>query len=80
MPVVIDRGGGDPKATLGEVVSSATRTCSPKPLDTALSQLWELRVKLELIAMCRRARREPAREEAELLVGLAARASHIPDP
>ena len=59
---------GDPKATLGEVVKR-NPDLLPKPLDTALSQLWgyasnEARHVQE--------GREPTREEAELLVGLAA--------
>ena len=59
---------GDPKATLGEVVKR-NPDLLPKPLSTALSQLWgyasnEARHVLE--------GREPNREEAELLVGLAA--------
>ena len=57
---------GDPKATLGEVVKR-NPDLLPKPLGTALSQLWgyasnEARHVLE--------GREPNREEAELLVGL----------
>ena len=57
---------GDPKATLGEVVKRNPNLL-PKPLDTALSQLWgyassEARHVLE--------GHEPHREEAELLVGL----------
>ena len=59
---------GDPKATLGEVVKR-NPDLLPKPLDTALSQIWgyasnEARHVLE--------GHEPNREEAELLVGLAA--------
>ena len=59
---------GDPKATLGEVVKR-NPALLPKPLDTALAQLWgyasnEARHVQE--------GREPSREEAELLVGLAA--------
>ena len=58
----------DPKATLGEVVKRNPNLL-PKPLNTALSQLWgyatnEARHVLE--------GHEPNREEAELLVGLAA--------
>jgi len=59
---------GDPKATLGEVIKRNPEFL-PKPLDTALSQVWgyasnEARHVQE--------GREPNREEAELLVGLAA--------
>ena len=65
--VAPDRAG-DPKATLGEVVKR-NPDLLPKPLDIALSQLWgyasnEARHVLE--------GHEPNREEAELLVGLAA--------
>ena len=60
---------GDPKATLGKVLKR-NPDLLPKPLDTAVSQLWgyastEARHVQE-------GRREPNREEAELLVGLAA--------
>jgi AbiJ N-terminal domain 4 len=59
---------GDSKATLGEVLKRHPGLL-PKPLDTALSQIWgyasnEARHVQE--------GREPNREEAELLVGLAA--------
>jgi hypothetical protein len=59
---------GDPKATLGEVIKR-NPDLLPRPLDTALSQIWgyasnEARHVQE--------GREPSREEAELLVGLAA--------
>ena len=59
---------GDAKATLGEVLKRYPGLL-PKPLDTALSQIWgyasnEARHVLE--------GRETNREEAELLVGLAA--------
>ena len=59
---------GDPKATLGEVLKRNPGLL-PRPLDTALSQVWgyasnEARHVEE--------GREPTREEAELLVGLAA--------
>lgn len=59
---------GDAKATLGEVLKRNPKLL-PKPLDTALSQVWgyasnEARHVEE--------GREPAREEAELVVGLAA--------
>ena len=61
-------GGGDPKATLGEVVKR-NPDLLPKPLDTALSQLWDY---ASNGARHVQEGREPAREEAELLVGLAA--------
>ena len=59
---------GDSKATLGEAVKRYPGLL-PKPLDTALSQIWgyasnEARHVQE--------GRETSREEAELLVGLAA--------
>jgi hypothetical protein len=59
---------GNSKATLGEVLKR-NPTLVPKPLDTALSQVWgyasnEARHVEE--------GREPQREEAELVVGLAA--------
>ncbi len=59
---------GDSKATLGEVLKRYPGLL-PKPLDTALSQIWgyasnEARHVQE--------GRETSREEAELLVGLAA--------
>jgi hypothetical protein len=59
---------GDPKATLGEILKRY-QGLLPKPLDTALSQIWgyasnEARHVEE--------GREPSRDEAELLVGLAA--------
>lgn len=59
---------GDPKATLGEVIKRHPNMV-PKPLDSALSQVWgyasnEARHVQE--------GREPMREESELLVGLAA--------
>ena len=59
---------GEPKATLGEVLKRNPGLL-PKPLDTALAQVWgyasnEARHVEE--------GREPSREEAELLVGLAA--------
>lgn len=59
---------GDPKATLGEVIKR-NPDLLPKPLDSALSQVWgyasnEARHVQE--------GREPQRGEAELLVGLAA--------
>lgn len=59
---------GEPKATLGEVLKRNAGLL-PKPLDTALAQVWgyasnEARHVEE--------GREPNREEAELLVGLAA--------
>jgi hypothetical protein len=59
---------GDSKATLGEVLKRHPGLL-PRPLDTALAQVWgyasnEARHVEE--------GREPSREEAELLVGLAA--------
>jgi hypothetical protein len=59
---------GDPKATLGEILKRYPELL-PKPLDTALSQVWgyasnEARHVQE--------GRNPSREEAELVVGLAA--------
>jgi hypothetical protein len=62
---------GDPKATLGEILKRHPGLL-PKPLDTALSQVWgyasnEARHVLE--------GREISREEAELLVGLSATVS-----
>jgi AbiJ N-terminal domain 4 len=59
---------GDPKATLGEILKSYPALL-PRPLDTALSQIWgfasnEARHVVE--------GRNPSREEAELLVGLSA--------
>jgi hypothetical protein len=58
---------GTPKATLGEILKR--HDIVPKPLDTALSQMWgyasnEARHVEE--------GREPTREEAELVVGIAA--------
>ena len=62
---------GDPKATLGEVLKRNPGLL-PRPLDTALAQIWgyasnEARHVEE--------GREPNREDAELLVGLAAAAA-----
>jgi hypothetical protein len=62
---------GDPKAALGEILKRHLGLL-PKPLDTALSQVWgyassEARHVLE--------GREISREEAELLVGLSATVS-----
>ena len=59
---------GDPKATLGEILKRHPGLL-PKPLDTALSQVWgyasnEARHVLE--------GRDISRDEAELLVGLSA--------
>jgi hypothetical protein len=61
----------DPKATLGEILKRYPRLL-PKPLDTALSQVWgyasnEARHVEE--------GREPSRDEAELIVGLSAAVS-----
>lgn len=58
----------NPKATLGEILKS-TSDVVPRPLDTALSQIWgyasnEARHVQE--------GREPNRDEAELIVGLSA--------
>jgi hypothetical protein len=62
---------GDPKATLGEILKRHPGLL-PKPLDTAMSQVWgyasnEARHVLE--------GREISRDEAELLVGLSATVS-----
>ena len=62
---------GDPKATLGEILKRHPGLL-PKPLDTALSQVWgyasnEARHVVE--------GREISRDEAELLVGLSATVS-----
>lgn len=62
---------GDPKATLGDILKRHPGLL-PKPLDTALSQVWgyasnEARHVLE--------GRDISREEAELLVGLSATVS-----
>jgi hypothetical protein len=62
---------GDPKATLGEILKRHPGLL-PKPLDTALSQVWgyasnEARHVLE--------GRDISRDEAELLVGLSATVS-----
>lgn len=62
---------GDPKATFGEILKRHPGLL-PKPLDTALSQVWgyasnEARHVLE--------GREISRDEAELLVGLSAAVS-----
>ena len=59
---------GDHRATLGQIVNRNAQLL-PRPLDTALSQVWgyasnEARHVQE--------GREPRREEAELIVGLAA--------
>lgn len=59
---------GDHKATLGEILKRRPDLL-PKPLDTALSQIWgyasnEARHVVE--------GRDPSRQEAELVVGLAA--------
>ena len=59
---------GAPNASLGEVVKR-NPDLLPKPLDTALSQLWGY---ASNEARHVREGHEPNREEAELLVGLAA--------
>jgi hypothetical protein len=62
---------GDPKATLGEAVRRNPKLL-PKPLDTALSQLWGY-------ARLNEARhvKETEREDAGLVVGLAAVATYL---
>ena len=59
---------GDPKATLSEVVQRNPNLL-PKPLNTALPQLWGY---ASNEARHVREGHEPNREEAELIVGLAA--------
>ena len=59
---------GDPKATLGKVLKR-NPDLLPKPLDTAVSQLWGY---ASTEARHVQEGREPNRKEAELLVGLAA--------
>ena len=59
---------GDPRAKLGEVVRR-NQGLLPRPLDTALSQLWGY---ASNEARHVREGHEPNREEAELIVGLAA--------
>ena len=59
---------GDPKATLGEVVQR-NPDLLPKPIGSALSKLWGY---ASNEARHVREGHEPNREEAELLVGLAA--------
>jgi len=59
---------GNPKATLGEVLKN-NPDLLPKPLDTALSQVWGYasNVARHVQEGC-----EPGRDEAELVVGLCA--------
>ena len=59
---------GDNKATLGEALKRYPGLL-PKPLDTALSQIWGY---ASNEARHAEEGREPSRDEAELLVGLAA--------
>lgn len=59
---------GDAKATLGEAIKRNPELL-PKPLDTALSQVWDY---ASNEARHVEEGREPEREEAELVVGLAA--------
>lgn len=59
---------GDTKATLGEVLKK-NPDLLPKPLDTALSQVWGY---ASNEARHVKEGQEPEREEAELVVGLAA--------
>jgi hypothetical protein len=58
----------DPKATLSEILKRYPGLV-PKPLDTALSQVWGY---ASNEAGHVKEGREPSREEAELLVGLVA--------
>jgi hypothetical protein len=62
---------GDPNATFGEILKHH-RGLLPRPLDTALSQLWGY---ASNEARHVREGREISRDEAELLVGLAAAVS-----
>jgi hypothetical protein len=57
-----------PKATLGEILKQLPELL-PKPLDTALSQIWGY---ASNVARHVKEGQEPCREEAELVVGLAA--------
>lgn len=59
---------GDPKATLGEILKRHPGLL-PKPLDTALSQVWGYASEVARHVL---EGRDISREEAELLVGLAA--------
>jgi len=59
---------GDPKATLGEAIKR-NPDLLPKPLDSALSQVWGY---ASNEARHVKEGQEPDREEAELVVGLAA--------
>jgi AbiJ N-terminal domain 4 len=61
----------DPKATLGEILKRHPGLL-PKPLDTALSQVWGY---ASNVARHVQEGREISREEAELLVGLSATVS-----
>jgi hypothetical protein len=60
---------GDSKATLGEVLKRNPGVLLPRPLDTALAHVWGY---ASNEARHIQEGREPTREEAELLVGLAA--------
>jgi hypothetical protein len=60
---------GDPKATLGEILKRLPMV--PKPLDDALAKAWGYASEM---ARHVREGRVPAREEGELMVGLAATA------
>jgi AbiJ N-terminal domain 4 len=62
---------GDPKATLGEILKRNPGLL-PKPLDTALSQVWGYASNL---ARHVEEGRQPSRDEAELVVGLSAAVS-----
>ena len=62
---------GDSKATLGEILKRHPGLL-PRPLDTALSQVWGYASE---VARHVREGREISREEAELLVGLSATVS-----
>ena len=59
---------GDPKATLGEILKKHPDLV-PRPLNEALSKMWGY---ASNEARHIKEGREPKREEAELLVGLAA--------
>ena len=62
---------GDEKATLGEILKRNPNLL-PKPLDTAVSQVWGY---ASTEARHVQEGREPEREEAELIVGLSAAVS-----
>jgi len=59
---------GEPKATLGEIIKKHPDIL-PKPLDEAISKIWGFASEM---ARHLREGRVPEREEAELMVGLAA--------